>query len=74
MPEYSTPLEERRRLAAYAADRYRRDEAYRLRKLNTARRWQGLEPYSSVEDIKDWSHGGRVAAARARRDERGRFL
>jgi hypothetical protein len=51
MRQFITPLKERQRIAAYFRERYRTDEAYRLRKVNCLRSRQGLPPRTSVEEI-----------------------
>jgi len=52
MREYATPLKERQRLAAYARERYWRDESYRLAAINRGRVWQGLEPRASLDEVQ----------------------
>lgn len=49
---YETPLKERQRLSRVHRARYWSDDAYRLRKINRAREWQGLPPRASVAEIK----------------------
>lgn len=49
---YATPLSERQRLARHYRQRYWSDPEFRLRKINRAREWQGLEPRASVDEIK----------------------
>jgi hypothetical protein len=73
MREFATPLAERQRIAAYYRERYKRDPEYRLRSLNRSRVGQGLVPRGSVDEITSWSEGGRIVAARNRRDDGGRF-
>jgi hypothetical protein len=51
VPEFKTPLHERQRVAAYFRERYKRDEAFRLRKVNCLRARQGLPPRASVDEI-----------------------
>lgn len=74
MREYATPLSERLRLSRYHKERYATDPEFRLRKINKWRRWKGLEPYHCVSEIKTLADGGRAAAAKNRRDERGRYV
>lgn len=50
--KFSTPLAERQRLAVLHKRRYWSDSEYRLRNINRAREWQGLEPRACVEDIR----------------------
>ena len=51
MKPYATPLAERERIARIMRERYWRDPDFRLKKINRARVWQGLEPYANVNDI-----------------------
>jgi len=49
---FETPLKERQRLSRVHKARYWSDSAYRLRKINRAREWQGLPPRETVDEIK----------------------
>jgi hypothetical protein len=49
---YVTDLKERQRLSRVHRARYWNDPAYRLRKINRAREWQGLPPRETVDEIK----------------------
>jgi hypothetical protein len=49
---FETPLKERQRLSRVHRARYWNDPAYRLRKINRAREWQGLPPRETVDEIK----------------------
>jgi len=50
--EFSTPIEERKRLSRIHRRRYWSDPEYRLRKINRSRAGQGLPPRQSVDEIQ----------------------
>jgi hypothetical protein len=64
---YATPLAERQRLSRRHKERYRDDPQFRLRTINRARVWQGLEPRASTEEI------GAAFDRHNRRGDGGRF-
>lgn len=74
MSEYATPLSERQRLSRRHRERYASDPDYRLRCINRGRVYRGLAPRSSEDEITTFTDGGRAAAAKGARDERGRFV
>jgi hypothetical protein len=77
MERYSTPLEERLRLARIHKERYARDPEYRLRCINRSRIGQGLPPRHSVDEILRPDEVAQVARETARRRQRasnGRYV
>ena len=66
---YRTPLAQRLRYARNKRERYHRDEAYRLARINAARAQRGLTPVNDLSEIGD-PRRGRVGAPR---DASGRF-
>jgi hypothetical protein len=66
---YVTPLERRRKAAERRKERYRRDEAYRLARINETRSQRGLRPIMCLSEMGD-RFAGRPNAPR---DEQGRF-
>lgn len=66
---YRMPLELRRRAAERRKERYQRDEAYRLARINETRSQRGLRPIQSLSEMGDHRAGRKGAP----RDERGRF-
>lgn len=74
MKEFATPLAERQRISRWHKQRYQSDSAFRLRNVNRWRIWKGLEPYTCASQIKSLADVGRTVAARAERDDKGRFV
>lgn len=66
---YRMPLEIRRKAAERRKERYQRDEAYRLARINDARSRRGLRPIQSLSEMGDRFAGRRDAP----RDGQGRF-
>jgi hypothetical protein len=48
---FVTPLKDRQRIAAYYRERYKRDDDFRLRKVNGLRARLGLPVRASVDEI-----------------------
>lgn len=48
---YAMPLEDRKAAADYERDRYRRDPAYRLKRINLTRARRGLPLRDSLEGL-----------------------
>lgn len=48
---FAMPLEDRVAAANYARERYRRDPAYRLKRINLTRARRGLPPRDSLEGL-----------------------
>lgn len=66
---YALPLATRRRLAADKRRRYWANPDERLKRINEARKFRGVPPIASLDEMGDPKAGRRGAA----RDESGRF-
>lgn len=73
MKFYVSSLTDRQRRARYLRERYAKDPAFRLKVVNKGRRYRGLPPHSSIDEIKPRSEFRREIAAKQPRQPNGRF-